>query len=124
MRSEAETRLDTAIGYALRIGVSIAALIVFAGLVVHLVHGHDVIPRYQEFHGIPALLEHPSSIFSGKHSSPSERTIMAGILLLIATPLARVILCILGFALEKDRLYVLVSSIVLAVLLYSLFFRY
>ena len=48
--------------------------------------------------------------------------IQLGILLLIATPVARVAFLVGAFALERDRLYVAVSGTVLAVLLYSLFF--
>lgn len=50
----------------------------------------------------------------------SEGIIQFGLLLLIATPVARVILAAVGFYLEKDHLYVIVSLIVLAVLAYSM----
>ena len=43
-----------------------------------------------------------------------------GVLLLIATPVARVALSLVGFALERDWHYVLITAIVLAILLYSL----
>ena len=46
--------------------------------------------------------------------------IQAGILLLIATPIARVIVSLVGFALERDGTYVAITAIVLTVLLYSL----
>jgi uncharacterized membrane protein len=42
------------------------------------------------------------------------------VLLLVATPVARVAFSIVGFALERDRLYVVITTIVLAILLYSL----
>jgi uncharacterized membrane protein len=42
------------------------------------------------------------------------------LLLLIATPVARVMFAVVGFAMERDPLYVLLTLIVLAVLLYSL----
>jgi len=41
------------------------------------------------------------------------------LLLLIATPIARVAFSVVGFAIERDRLYVIFTLIVLAVLLYS-----
>ena len=40
---------------------------------------------------------------------------------LIATPIMRVAFCVYSFAAQKDKLYILISSIVLAVLIYSLF---
>ncbi len=46
--------------------------------------------------------------------------IQLGLLLLIATPIARVALSVVGFAIERDRMYVAFTLIVLAILLYSL----
>jgi uncharacterized membrane protein len=43
-----------------------------------------------------------------------------GLLLLIATPVARVAFSVIGFALEKDWMYVVITLIVLALLIYSL----
>jgi uncharacterized membrane protein len=42
-------------------------------------------------------------------------------LLLVATPVARVIFSVAAFALQRDRTYVVITLIVLAVLGYSLF---
>jgi uncharacterized membrane protein len=47
--------------------------------------------------------------------------IQLGLLLLIATPVARVALSIFGFAAERDRMYVGFATIVLVILLSSLF---
>jgi uncharacterized membrane protein len=43
-----------------------------------------------------------------------------GILLLVATPICRVMFAVIAFVLEKDRLYIAVSAIVLAVLLFGM----
>jgi uncharacterized membrane protein len=40
---------------------------------------------------------------------------------LIATPIMRVAFCVVSFAAQKDKIYVVVSTIVLTVLLYSFF---
>lgn len=48
--------------------------------------------------------------------------IQLGVLLLIATPVARVVFAVVGFALERDRLYVAVSVAVLAILAASLLY--
>jgi uncharacterized membrane protein len=53
------------------------------------------------------------------HGNP-EAIIQFGLLLLIATPIVRVIVAGVGFFLEKDSMYVWVSLAVLAVLLFSL----
>jgi len=55
-----------------------------------------------------ALSFHPRSI------------IQLGLLLLIATPVARVAFSVLAFAWQRDRTYVIVTLIVFAILIYSL----
>lgn len=50
----------------------------------------------------------------------SRGVIQLGLLLLIATPVARVVFSVFAFALQQDRTYVIVTLIVLAVLIYSL----
>jgi len=44
-----------------------------------------------------------------------------GILLLVATPICRVMFAVIAFAVERDRLYVAISLAVLAVLLFGMF---
>ena len=123
MSSDADLKMDIAIGHMLRVGVTIAACVVFVGWLFYLVGAHGIAPDYRHFHGTPIYLAHPSAIFHGIGSLDSRSIIGLGILLLIATPVARVIFCIVGFARQKDRLYVLVSATVLAILVYCLFFR-
>ena len=55
------------------------------------------------------------------HRLDSRNIIRLGILLLIATPIMRVAYCVYSFAAQKDKIYIVVSSIVLSVLLYSFF---
>ena len=50
----------------------------------------------------------------------ADAIIQLGLLLLIATPIARVALAAVGFYLEKDRVYVAVSLIVFSILLFSI----
>ncbi len=45
----------------------------------------------------------------------------AGLVVLIATPVVRVAASVVGFALERDRLYAAITLVVLAILLTSLF---
>jgi uncharacterized membrane protein len=57
---------------------------------------------------------------SAAHLDPSS-IIQLGILLLIATPVLRVVFCIAGFSRQRDKVYVFISSAVLLILIYSLF---
>jgi uncharacterized membrane protein len=59
-------------------------------------------------------------IVRGAISLRARSIIQFGLLLLIATPILRVAFSLAGFTLERDRVYVVITAIVLAVLLYSL----
>ena len=116
-----DRKVEDLVGNLLRAGVTLAALVVFCGAVVYLAR-HGAEPAdYRVFHGeanqlrtIPGVL-HEAFAFQGRG------IMQLGLLLLIATPVARVVLSILGFAAERDRMYVGFATIVLAILLYSLF---
>ena len=123
MSSQSDTKMDIAVGHLLRFGVSLAAGVVLTGWVFYLAHEHGVAPDYRHFHGKPLPVREIGGVIQGVRRLDSRSIIQLGILLLIATPVARVLFCIGGFAEQKDKLYVLVSSTVLAILIYSLFFR-
>jgi uncharacterized membrane protein len=123
MSSDADTKMEIAIGNMLRIGVGVAAGVVFTGWILYLVQAHGAAPDYRHFHGQPILLRDIGVIFRGVLALDSRSILKVGILLLIATPIGRVVFCVVDFAWQKDKLYVLVSSIVLAVLAYSFLFR-
>jgi uncharacterized membrane protein len=116
-----DQRLEVAMGEMLRIGVTVAALVVIAGGILYLWQYSGPIPDYRHFHGADAAYESVGAIFTGALHLESRSLIEFGLLLLIATPICRVIFGVVGFAMEKDRLYAVVSAIVLAVLLFSFF---
>lgn len=116
-----DLRIEVIIGSLLRIGVLLAALVVLAGAGLYLVrHGHQTV-NYSTFHGQPAALTHLASIVRGAFTLNAHAVIQLGLLLLIATPVARVIFSAVAFAMERDYMYVFITLIVLAVLMYSLF---
>jgi len=112
-------KMETIMGRLLRTGVFVAAAVVFVGGLLYLKnHSHNV-TGYRAFSG-SAALRHPGEMFAGIASGNAASLIQLGVLLLIATPIARVAFAVAGFAMERDRLYVLVSMFVLAALLYGL----
>jgi uncharacterized membrane protein len=116
-----DQKVENLVGNLLRTGVSLAALIVFAGAVVYLAkHGAEP-ADYRVFHGEPNQLRTISGVLQETVALQGRGIIQLGLLLLIATPVARVGLSILGFAAERDRMYVVFATIVLVILLYSLF---
>ncbi|MBS1856512.1 MAG: DUF1634 domain-containing protein [Acidobacteria bacterium] len=112
--------MDRMIGVLLRAGVLIAAGTTLAGGIWHYVQHGAAVPNFSVFHGEPAELRNLGGVFSGIAAGRSEDLIQLGLLMLIATPIARVALSVFAFAAERDRTYVVITLIVLAVLLASL----
>ena len=115
-----DRRLETIIGNLLRAGVLLAAATVFAGGVLYLVQHHADRIDYHTFVAGAASTRSVSGILQSAARGGSESIIEAGLLLLILTPIARVAVAMVGFLLERDRLYAVVSLIVLAILAFSL----
>ena len=119
-RGWTDRRMDIVIGNLLRSGVVLSALIVSVGAVIYLVrHGHSP-TEYRVFRGEPSDLRSIRGILRDALALRGRGIIQLGLLFLIATPVARVAFSIFGFAEEKDRMYVLIASVVLLVLAYSL----
>jgi len=115
-------QVEVAIGVLLRVGVMLAAAVVLLGGALYLAkHGGAPVPDYKSFHGVSAELQSIRSIISGSLALHADAIIQLGLLLLIATPVARVIFAAVAFALERDMLYVGFTLLVLAVLLFGLF---
>ena len=121
MASEADLKMELAISHMLRAGVSLAAVVVFVGGFLYVLQAHGVAPDYVHFNGIASPADRIPPLLVDHHLD-SGNIIRLGILLLIATPIMRVAYCVYSFAAQKDKIYVVVSSIVLTVLLYSFFF--
>jgi uncharacterized membrane protein len=75
---------------------------------------------YRVFVARPLQLRHPAALLSGLVHGDPVAILELGILLLVATPICRVIFAVAGFAIERDRLYVAISLTVLAVLLFGM----
>jgi uncharacterized membrane protein len=116
-----DTRIEIWVGALLRTGVMLAATVVLAGGVLYLVQNRGPRTNFHQFHGEPRQLLSVGGIAHGVAAGDARSIIMLGLLLLIATPVARVGMCVAGFAFERDRMYVVISSVVMAILLYSLF---
>lgn len=109
-----DRRMEDVIANLLRAGVVLAAALVFAGGAWYVAVSGRGIPDYGKFHpdvrGLAALptLDWP------------QKLIEFGLLVLIATPVARVAFSLAAFAAERDRMYVWFTLAVLAVLVYSI----
>jgi uncharacterized membrane protein len=102
------------------VGVTLAAAVVLFGGTIYLVRHGLAAPQFHVFKGEPTDLRTISGIVKDALTYQGRGLIQFGLLLLIATPIARVAFSVAAFALQGDRLYVVVTLIVLAVLIYSL----
>ncbi len=119
-RSLTDTEFDVILGRVLRLGVILSALVVLAGASLFLVrHGHEL-PRYHVFVGEPSDLRSLKGIASDVRALSGRGIIQLGLLMLIATPIARVVFSVFGFARQRDWMYVGITALVLGLLLYSL----
>ena len=119
-RSWTDQRIENALGNLLRAGVLLSALVVSIGGAIYLWrHGHSPVD-FRVFRGEPADLRGVRGIIGETVALHGRGIIQLGLLLLIATPVARVAFSIFGFAQERDRMYVVFTVIVFAILLYSL----
>ena len=116
-----DRKVEDLIGNLLRAGVFLSALVVLTGGAVYLAR-HGAEPAdYRIFHAEPGELRAMQGILREAFSLQGRGIIQLGLLLLIATPVTRVALSIIGFTAERDQMYVGFAFIVLVVLLYSLF---
>jgi uncharacterized membrane protein len=121
LQSWNDQRIEGIIGGLLRTGVILAAAVVLFGAVVYLSrHGREL-PNYTVFRGEPENLKSVTAIVHDALGMNGSAIIQLGLLLLIATPVARVLFSAIAFAMERDYMYVLITLIVLVILLYSLF---
>jgi uncharacterized membrane protein len=118
-----DKRVEIIVANLLRAGVLLAAIVVLIGGVMYLVQEGTKEHSYKTFD--PAHLPElrtPAGIINEAIHFQARGIIALGLLLLIATPVARVLFTVFAFLIEKDYTYVVVTLIVLGVLLYSIFF--
>jgi uncharacterized membrane protein len=104
----------------LRSGVLLSAAVVLWGGCIYLSrHAHEQ-ANYRVFAGEPSEFRTIPGVMRSVLNGRGRGLIQLGLLLLIATPIVRVAFSMVGFAIERDRMYVAFTLIVLAILLYSL----
>ena len=119
-----DRQVEQIVGSLLRAGVIVAATVVFAGAVIYLVrHGKEA-ADYHTFRDESLELRGLSGIVKSAWQLHGRGLIQLGLLLLIATPVARVVFTVFAFFMERDHTYVAVSLVVLGILLLGLFGGY
>lgn len=113
--------LALVIGNIMRWGVIISLSVTFLGGVMYLFQHPVETVNFKEFTEQDyAVTEILMNTWSGLLDFKGEALIMLGILLLFSTPVIRVLFSLLGFIIEKDRLYIVITLIVLAIIFISI----
>lgn len=108
-------------GRLLQFGVLLASLVMLVGGILYVRSHRAETPDYRVFKSEPRPLRHIGGVAHGVAAGEPAAIIELAVLLLIATPIARVVFALIAFSIERDKLYILVSTVVLAVLLYGFF---
>ena len=116
----ADKDVQVILGTLLRVGVIAAMTVVFIGGLVYLYHNHSTRVDYREFDADKSGLSSVAAILDGLKRLDGSAIIQFGTLLLIFTPVARVVFSVFSFLIERDYLYVAIGLLVLVVILISL----
>jgi uncharacterized membrane protein len=125
-----ETKLQRLIGTTLRTGVMAASVTgIVGGSIFLAAHGGQPV-SFRTFEGTASPYTSPGQMLhqaltwhSADHASQGLAITQLGILLLMLTPIIRVVFSIIGFSMERDLIYVAITSTVLAILIGSLLLR-
>ena len=115
--------MEKLISRLLRWGVIVASLIVCIGAAIFLSREGTIKPQYATFQGEPEVFRNVWQILASTLVPSGRGIIETGVLLLITIPVLRVLLSVFSFAKEKDKVYVIITSLVLCFLLFSLFYQ-
>ncbi|HUI23808.1 MAG TPA: DUF1634 domain-containing protein [Nitrososphaerales archaeon] len=118
--------MNVVIGKVLRYGVVLSGIIVILGTIVLVAsNGTSETSGFLEYN--PVAVPHdgidvsPAGLLHGLFTFSAFSLIELGVIVLIATPVARVLISVFLFAAERDRIYVVITAVVLALLLFSIF---
>jgi uncharacterized membrane protein len=115
-----DRRMEAIMGRLLQVGVTLASVVMLLGAAIYLLKNHAAVADYRVFVSEPEALRDAGRLREQVIHGDAAALIQLGVLLLVATPVARVICAFVAFLVEHDWLYVAISLLVLCVLLYSL----
>ncbi len=104
------------IGWILQGGVTLSSVTIITGLLLLVLQPGGLEP--QKLFSFPHTF---SDVYTGIITLHPQAIITLGLLLLIATPVVRVIVSVITFAFEHDRTYVIITLLVLSILTTSMF---
>lgn len=111
--------IETILGNLLSTGVIIASSFMILGAVLFLVRHGLEIPNYEIFKPEIFGFSDFKNLFVGLVAFRSISIMKLGILVLIATPVLRVLFSVCAFAYQKDYMYIIFTAFVLCILIFS-----
>jgi uncharacterized membrane protein len=115
-----DQQLDQALGNLLRAGVVLAASVTLLGGIAYVAAFWDTRSDHHTLQEQSEHLRKPVGIVRCALTLDARCVIQFGLLLLIATPVARVAFTVFAFTRQRDWTYVVVTFFVLALLVYGL----
>jgi uncharacterized membrane protein len=119
-----DEKMRRIMGTLLRVGVLSSAIIVVFGAILFFIQHPQTEFSYSTFKGEPERLKHVGIIIQQTLQLRSRAVIQFGLLLLIVTPVIRVAFSFVGFIIEKDWVYTIITLVVMIILFLSLFSNY
>ena len=116
----ADQDIQIILGTLLRVGVIVSMTVIVAGGLLYLIRYETEAVDYHVFNSLQQEYSSIASILAGLSKFDAKAIIQFGILLLIFTPVARVVFSVFSFIIERDYLYVIIGLLVLGVILFSL----
>jgi uncharacterized membrane protein len=116
-----DDKLDIFISNILRAGVALSAAFVLSGGIFYLVQNAFAPALYHTFTARPSELLNLHGMVANIRAFNNLGIIQLGLLILIATPVIRIVTSLTVFVIQRDRLYTAVTFIVLCILMYSIF---
>ena len=120
-RAWSDYDVEQVIGRLLQAGVILASIVVVLGGTMLLVRHGTERSAFSVFRGDSSSLRSVGATLAGAAHGDPRAIVQLGLVLLIATPVARVALTLAAFAAQRDRLYVAMTALVLVLLLFGLF---
>jgi uncharacterized membrane protein len=111
--------IEKIMGSLLRYGVLTSLFVVLIGAAFYLFQHGTEAPSYKKFLGEPKRLSEVKQVWNSAWRGRGRSIIQLGLFILIATPIARIVFSIIGYILERDYLYIIITLVVLGVILFS-----
>ena len=113
-------QMEMFIGRMLRVGVFTACAIAIVGGILYIVQNGGTQVDFAEFTSSMAV-ESIGDVIRGVLVLDAISVIQLSLLILIATPIMRVVVSVIAFAIEKDYLYVIITLVVLSIIIFNIF---